>query len=215
MSYKIYIVLCALFFHSASVLADNQLQLVGQFGKKAVMLINGTQRIIEINKTSPEGVKLLGIEPDYVMVSDNGIRKKIIFATHTNSQYEERKTSKVDIWADNTGSYVIPGAINGQVVSFLVDTGATSIAMNEFVARRLNIDFRYLGTPIRATTASGVVTGYALKLASVKVGEIHLTNIEAVILEGGYPTRVLLGMSFLKHVKFERDNNLMTLEFKK
>lgn len=201
--------------YSALVAAENRLQLVGQFGNKAVLLINGTQRIISINQVSPEGIRLLSVERDYVMVSDNGNRRKVGFSSHTNTQYEERETIKVDIWADNRGSYHIPGSINGQVVNFLVDTGATSIAMNEMVARRLGIDFRYLGQPVRASTASGVATGYAIKLAAVKVGAIEINNVEAIVLEGGFPTKVLLGMSFLRHVKFERNNNLMTLEFKK
>lgn len=212
---KLFILVVLYLGLSAQVIADNRLQLVGQFGNKAVLLINGTQRIVSINQVSPEGIKLLSVERDYVMVSDNGKRRKVTFSTHTNTQYDEREVVKVDIWADQSGSYIIPGAINGLVVSFLVDTGATSIAMNEIVARRLGIDFRYQGQPIRASTASGVATGYAIKLASVKVGDIHLNNVEAIVLEGGFPTKVLLGMSFLRHVKFERNNNLMTLEFQK
>lgn len=212
---KILIVAAFCLSYSAQALAENRLQLVGQFGKKAVLLINGTQRIVSINQESPEGIRLLSVERDYVMVSDNGKTRKVTFSTHTNTQYDEREVVKVDIWADNTGSYHIPGAINGQVVNFLVDTGATSIAMNEMVARRLGIDFRYIGQPVSASTASGIAKGYAIKLASVKVGAIHLNNVEAIVLEGGFPTKVLLGMSFLRHVKFERNHNLMTLEFKK
>lgn len=212
---KIFIFVSVMLCHISLVMADNQLQLVGQFGKKAVLLINGTQRIVQINKTSPEGVKLLQVEPDYVVVSDNGKKKKVTFTTQFSTQYDQQEESKVDIWADNTGSYKIAGSINGQVVSFLVDTGATSIAMNEIVARRLGIDFRYLGRPMHATTASGIASGYSLKLASVKVGDIHLNDVDAVVLEGGFPTKVLLGMSFLKQVKFERNHNLMTLRFKK
>jgi len=210
---KLLVLLVVLSGYMSIVMADNQLQLVGQFGKKAVLLVNGTQRVIQINQVSPEGVRLLQVETDYVLVSDNGKKKKITFATHLSTQYEQKEESKVDIWADNTGSYHIAGSINGQVVNFLVDTGATSIAMNEIVARRLGIDFRYRGKPMRATTASGIASGYSLKLASVKVGEIHLNNVDAVVLEGGFPTKVLLGMSFLRQVKFERNNNLMTLRF--
>jgi aspartyl protease family protein len=197
------------------VMADNQVQLVGQFGKKAVVLINGVQRIIKINQASPEGVKLLQVEPDYIVVLDNGQKKKVTFSTQLSTQYDKQEVTKVNIWADSRGSYITAGSINGQVVQFLVDTGATSIAMNEVYARQLGIDFRYVGQPVQASTASGVARGYAIKLDSVKVGSIQLRNVEAVVLEGGFPARVLLGMSFLKHVSFERENNLMTLKYKK
>ena len=210
---KSLIILGALLCNSSIAVADNQVQLKGQFGKKAVVLINGVQRIVKINQVSPEGVKLLQVESDYIVVLDNGKKKKITFSTQLDTQYDKQEVKKVNIWADNTGSYVTAGSINGQVVNFLVDTGATSIAMNEVVARQLGIDFRYIGKPIRATTASGVARGYRVKLDSVKVGSIHLRNIDAAVIEGGYPVRVLLGMSFLKHVNFERNDNLMTLKY--
>jgi len=192
--------------------AANKLQLVGQFGNKAVMLINGKRRVLSINAVSPEGVKLIKVEPDAVVVVDNGKRLRIDFSTHMSANFVEKETTEVKIWADNSGSYHTAGAINGQIVNFLVDTGATSIAMNEYVARRLGIDFRYKGIPINAVTASGVTTAYQIQLDTVKIGEILLQNVEAAVLEGGYPTNVLLGMSFLSKVELERSQNLMILK---
>jgi len=209
------IIIVLLLCHGFIVKADNQLQLVGQFGSKAVLMINGNQRIIKINQVSSEGVKLLQVEPDYVVVLDNGQKKKVTFSTQMRTKYTKPKFSEINIWANSTGSYVTAGSINGQVVDFLVDTGATSIAMNENTAQRLGIDFRYVGKPITVTTASGVVTGYTINLNLVKVGDIQLHNVEGAVLEGGYPTEVLLGMSFLRHVSLERNNNLMTLKYKK
>jgi len=206
------LILAPLLLHSSIVLADNQLQLVGQFGKKAVLLINGVQRMMSINSVSPEGVKLIQVERDYVIVLDNGEKKTVDFSTHMSTRFDKKEMTEVKIWADQTGSYVTTGSINGQMVSFLVDTGATSIAMNEHVAKRLGIDYRYLGIPMQAVTASGFTSGYSIKLSSVKVGNIELNNVDAAVLEGGFPREVLLGMSFLKNIKLERNNNLMTLK---
>ncbi len=209
---KLAILLNVLLLLSPVAIADNQLQLVGQFGKKAVLLINGTQRMMSINSVSPEGVKLLQVERDYVVVLDNGQKKTVNFSTHMSTRFDKKEVSEVKIWADRTGSYATTGSINGQMVHFLVDTGATSIAMNEVVAKRLGIDYRYIGKPMMAATASGYTTGYSIKLDSVKVGNIQLNNVEAAVLEGTFPREVLLGMSFLKNIKLERNNNLMILK---
>jgi len=96
-------------------------------------------------------------------------------------------------------------------VNFLVDTGATNIAMNEIVAGRLGIDFRYSGTPTRVSTASGIAPAHNVTLASVRVGDIELKNIRATVLEGQYPREVLLGMSFLSRVELERKGKLTIL----
>jgi len=209
---KFILFLSIIILQSPMALADNRLQLVGQFGKKAVLLINGTQRMLSINTTSPEGVQLLRVERDYVVVLDNGQKKTVDFTTHMSTQFDKKEATEVKIWADSKGSYVTNGSINGQVVHFLVDTGATSIAMNEVTAKRLGIDYRYTGRPMQAATASGITSGYAIKLNSVKVGNIQLNNVDAAVLEGGFPREVLLGMSFLSNVKLERNNNLMILK---
>lgn len=198
---------------TGSVHADHRLELVAQFGSKAAIKVDGVQRIINLNDKSPEGVQLLQMENDYVVVLVDGKKRKIGFNTELSTQYESKTFSKVDIWPDQRGSYYTAGSINGQVVRFLVDTGATSIAMNNAVAKRLGIDYRYQGRPMHVTTASGVTTGYAIMLDTVKVGEIQLKNVEASVLEGGFPTEVLLGMSFLKHVDLERKDSLMTLRY--
>ena len=106
------------------------------------------------------------------------------------------------------------GSINGHHTVFMVDTGATSVAMNANQARRMGIDYQLIGTPIRATTASGAVDGYRVSLARVKVGEIELTNVQGVVLDGAYPLDVLLGMSWLSRVRMDERDNLLMLERK-
>ncbi|WP_410966326.1 TIGR02281 family clan AA aspartic protease, partial [Salmonella sp. SAL4449] len=87
----------------------------------------------------------------------------------------------------------------------LVDTGATSIAMNENEARRLGIDYRVDGKPMVASTASGTSRGWRVTLDRVKIGGIELLGVEAAVIEGGYPTEALLGMSFLNRVRWREE----------
>ncbi len=191
--------------------ADTAVKFIGQFGDKAVIGVDGKRRILRVGETSREGVKLLSVESDQAVILFNGKKQTLVFSQRTGSTYKARDHTEVKVSVDAYGGFRTPGSINGHLVSFLIDTGASSVAMNETVARKLGIDFRYSGTPSTVTTASGVVSAYSIKLASVKVGEIELRNIRATVLEGGYPVEVLLGMSFLSRLELERKGNLITL----
>ena len=108
----------------------------------------------------------------------------------------------------------VAGSLNSYPVQFLVDTGATSVAMNEGQARRLGIDYRVVGRPMVASTAGGNIRGWRIKLDRVKVGSIEVLGVEGVVLEGDAPTEVLLGMSFLSRVRWREENGVLLLESK-
>jgi len=107
--------------------------------------------------------------------------------------------------------YATVGSINGLPVSLIVDTGATQVAMNAAAARRLGIDYRVVGTPAAITTASRVERAWSVTLETVKVGNILLRNVQGVVLEGGQPEQVLLGMSYLGRLEISNDGQVMTL----
>ena len=115
---------------------------------------------------------------------------------------------------DRNGHYQVEGQINNQSVNFLVDTGATAVAMNANQARRLGIDYRVIGRQSGVTTASGVEHAWAVTLDTVKVGDLELHNVGAVVLEGAHPATTLLGMTFLGRLEINNDGRLMTLRKK-
>ena len=102
------------------------------------------------------------------------------------------------------------GQINGGTVQFLVDTGATSIALPSADARRLGINY-LSGQRGYTETANGKATAYKINLDSVKVGDITLYSVEAVVLEGDGLKIALLGMSFLNRTEMRRDGQTLTL----
>ncbi len=106
------------------------------------------------------------------------------------------------------GHYVTSGKINGQEVVFLVDTGATNIAIPESTARRLGLK---KGQSFLAQTANGVTKAWFTRLDSVSIGEITLTDVRASILSNAGTDEVLLGMSFLKHVELQQQGDRLTL----
>jgi len=121
---------------------------------------------------------------------------------------------EVQVWRNTSGMFTTVGSINGLHVPFLVDTGATQVAMNASQARRLGIDFHVIGKPAEVTTASGVVRAWAVTLDSVKVGDLEVRNVPAVVLEGAQPQVTLLGMSYLGRMEILHEGQLMTLRKK-
>lgn len=107
---------------------------------------------------------------------------------------------------NRAGHYVATGAINGHKVTFLLDTGATSVSVPADVAKRIGLR---RGAPLRANTANGVVTTYSTRLDEVRLGDIQLENVRADINPHMHGDDVLLGMSFLRKLEFtQRDREL-------
>ena len=107
---------------------------------------------------------------------------------------------------NRAGHYVANGAINEQPVTFLLDTGATSVSVPARIADRLGLE---RGVPLRANTANGVITTYATRLDRVRLGNIELSDVRADINPHMRSDEVLLGMSFLRQLEFtQRDREL-------
>lgn len=94
------------------------------------------------------------------------------------------------------GHFHADAMVNGVHVRFLVDTGASDVALSEADARRLGIDFSKLSFTTAYQTANGTIYAARTKLAEVNIGGIVLTNVTASISRGGLE-QSLLGMSYL------------------
>ena len=130
------------------------------------------------------------------------------------SPYKQKESATVIVSSDARGMYTTVGSINGLPVSFLIDTGATTIAMNAVQAKRLGIDFRITGQKTMVGTASGVAKAYQVTLNKVTLGAITRHNISAVVIEGGFPVQTLLGMSFLGQLDIQREGSVMRIKKK-
>lgn len=110
------------------------------------------------------------------------------------------------------GHFQASGSINGKTVKFLVDTGATTIALGRAEAERIGLDWQR-GRPGMSQTANGAVPVHGVTLASVRVGDVEIANVAAVVVPMDMPM-VLLGNSFLDRFNMRRDNDVMRLEKK-
>jgi aspartyl protease family protein len=124
------------------------------------------------------------------------------------TRYLDGGVREVVLKRSRSGHYLTGGSINGQPVVFMLDTGATGIAIPEAVARRLALQ---RGQPLRTRTANGVATAYASRLDRVSVGDIALHDVFASIVPGLDSEQVLLGMSFLKHIEFTQRGDTLIL----
>jgi aspartyl protease family protein len=123
-------------------------------------------------------------------------------ASENNPNTEEAlslNAGEVILQRNRAGHYVAAGEINDQPVTFLVDTGATQVALSSELARELGLK---LNARVTVQTANGVASGYATRLESVRLGHITLRDVAAVVTDGIEDDTVLLGMSFLQRLEF-------------
>lgn len=135
--------------------------------------------------------------------SDRWIQGQI----NPNSRPTVNAAGAVVLERNRQGHYVANGEINGRTVTFLLDTGATTVALSTRLARELDLQ---RGPEIQLETANGVAVGFKTRLNSVRLGDIVVREVNAVFSDGMMDDTVLLGMSFLKHLEFsQRENRLI------
>ena len=195
---------------SSSLLAEDQVKLIALFKDKAMVTINGKQVLLHKGKKNRYKVLLLSANSEKAVIRVDGEDRTLKLNMLISTRYNKRDQTEVTLWANNQDMFSSNGKINGKMVHFLIDTGATSIAMNETHARQLGIDYRGAQKGF-AQTASGVVNTWTVKLNTVELGDIKLRNVGAIIIQGNSSKQILLGMTFLSQVKMVRNGNKMHL----
>ncbi len=190
-----------------------QIEVLALFADTALLLIDGEQKLLKAGEQTDDGVRLIGADSNGADLAFGLQTWHLTVHQRVGARYETAKERVVTIPRDPMGHFRTTGSINGVPTAFLVDTGATTVAMNATAAQRLGINLDD-GVRQRVETASGVAETTSVMLDQVVVGDILLTNIRALILDGDYPTDVLLGMSFLQGVEISERSGLMVLKSK-
>ncbi len=194
--------------------AASQVLVVGLFPGAAVLNVDGQRKLVRVGQTGPGGVQVISADSKGAVLRVDGVERAYSLSREPSEGFAVPAKRSLRIAKGVGGHYWIAGSANGQPVQFLVDTGATSVALNEAQARSLGIDYRSVGTPLQVNTAGGVVRGWRVSLSSVKLGELEVLGVEAVVLEGGAPGEALLGMSFLSRVGWRVEQDVLVLESK-
>ncbi|MFR0693318.1 TIGR02281 family clan AA aspartic protease [Enterobacterales bacterium AE_CKDN230030158-1A_HGKHYDSX7] len=193
-----------------------QVQVVGLFPGAAVLNIDGQRKLVKVGQAGPEGVQVISADSHKAVLRVGGVEQTYeLSREYSGAGYAAPSSRReMSIARGAGGHYWVSGTINNQNAQFLVDTGATSVAMNEGQARRLGIDYRASGTPMMASTASGTAKGWRVTLNSVKLGGVEVLGVEAIVLEGDFPTDILLGMSYLNRVGWREEQGMMYIQAK-
>lgn len=207
-------ILCLLLPCAAHAQAAD-INVVGLFSGRAVVTIDGGKpRTLSAGQSTPEGVKLISADSNAAVIEYQGKRQTL--APGSGARYgggsgtNTSAGASATLTADASGHYQTLGQINGNTVQFLVDTGATSIAISSGQARQLGINY-LSGARGYTQTANGRAAAYKITLDTVKVDDIMLHAVEAVVLEGDGLKIALLGMSFLNRTDMKRDSQSLIL----
>ena len=197
----------------AAVTAQAQsVALAGMLGSKALLVVNGTAPKTVAPGETHEGVKVISTSGDQAVVEQGGKRNTLRVGeapVNMGASKGSGKGNRIVLVAGSGGHFMTAGQINGKAVQFMVDTGATSVAMGAQDAERTGINFR-AGQPVMMSTANGNVQGYRIKLDSVRVGDVEVFGVDAVVTPQPMPY-MLLGNSFLTRFQMLRENDQMTL----
>ena len=185
--------------------------IAGMLGTKALLVVDTHPPRALAAGDEFQGVKVISIDKDEATVEVLGKRRVLRLGEAPVSVGGRGGSGKrVVLMADSRGHFVNTGTINGRVMQYMVDTGASTVAIGRTDADRLGLNYQK-GQPVRMNTANGVAQGWRMKLDSVRIGDVEVFGVEAVITPQSMPY-VLLGNSFLTEFQMTRINDQMVLE---
>jgi aspartyl protease family protein len=205
--------LAALALLAACAAADGQtVSLQGMLGHQALLIVDGAAPKGVAPGDSWHGVKVLSTSGDEAIVEIGGRRQALHVgeAPASVGGHGASAGTRIVLTAGTGGHFSTQGAINGQSARMMVDTGATFVAMGVDEAQRLGVDWRR-GQQGSMNTANGVTPAWKVKLHSLRIGDVEIYDVDAVVTPQPMP-QVLLGNSFLNRFQMKRDNEQMVLE---
>ncbi len=196
-----------------AVLAQT-VSLGGLMGQKALLVIDGQTQVLAVGE-SARGVRLLRLQEGEALVESGGAQRALRVGGAPARLVGGGPASsgrEIVIPASSGGHFVTTGAINGRAVQFMVDTGATLVALSQIDAERLGVDYR-TAPRLLMHTANGSVQAHQVTLTSLRVGDVEVANVNAIVIPAAMPM-VLLGNSFLGRFQMRRENDVMRLEMR-
>lgn len=209
----------ALFLLAASALSFNAayaqpVALAGMMGSKALLVVDGSAPKAVAAGETHQGVRVVSTSGDQAVIEQSGQRRTLRVGDSPVSLGASGgsggRGTRIVLSESGGGHFMTAGQINGHAVQFMVDTGATNVAMSTLDAKRAGIAYKS-GEPVHMATANGDSTGYRIKLNSVRVADVEVFDVDAVVTTQPMPF-LLLGNSFLTRFQMKRENNLMTLD---
>jgi aspartyl protease family protein len=191
-------------------------KLAGMLGNKALLVVDGGAPKTVAPGETHQGVKVVSTAGDQAVVELSGKRHALRVGEAPVSSgagggagTQAGQGSRIVLMAGSDGHFMTSGQINGKSTQFLVDTGASVISMSAADADRMGVNYKS-GRVVELSTANGMTVGWQVNLGSVRVGDVEVFNVPAVVASRDMPF-VLLGNSFLTRFQMNRTNEEMVL----
>ncbi|MBT0960847.1 retropepsin-like aspartic protease family protein [Denitromonas iodatirespirans] len=201
-------------FLAAFILAGGaqatEVAVAGLFPGKAVLVIDGGRPMTVAVGRTIAGVKVISVQGEQVVIEVDGARETLRLGQRVVKSAASAQAPMVSLTADGRGHFVASGSINGAPMRFLVDTGASMVAIDRADAQRARIDYLKHGRPSVSMTANGMVRTWVVKLAELNLGGVTLHQVDAAVHDSELPV-ALLGMSVLNRMDMQRAGDTLTL----
>lgn len=187
--------------------------LSGILGSKALLVVDGSEPRAVAAGDTHRGVKVVSVQGDSAVLEIGGQRQSVRIGgapVSVGKAAAGGSGARIVLTADSAGHFVTQGTINSRVVQFLVDTGATTIGLSMADADRIGLPYRQ-GQVVQVGTANGVVRGWKISLSSVRLNDVEVYDIDAIVTPVALPY-VLLGNSYLTRFQMTRTNEQLVLE---
>ncbi|MEO8545706.1 MAG: TIGR02281 family clan AA aspartic protease [Burkholderiaceae bacterium] len=187
--------------------------LSGMLGNKALLVVDGGEPKSVAPGESFKGVRVISTQGNNAVLDVAGQRQTLRVGdspVSVGKPISTANSSRIVLSADAQGHFFSQGLVNSRPVQFLVDTGATTIGMSVSDADRIGLQYKQ-GQPVQVATANGVAAGWRVKLSSVRLSDVEVRDIDAVITPISMPF-VLLGNSYLTRFQMTRNNEQLVLE---
>ena len=199
---------------AAAATSAQTVSMGGSLGNNALLVIDGKARTVAVGATV-EGVRLVSVTSNDALVEVKGKRFTVHIGdaqVNLGGKASEGSGKQIVLTAQSGGHFVTSGTINGKTARFVVDTGATLVSMDQYEADRLGVDWKN-GQRGISRTANGDAPFYATTLQSVRIGDVQVYNVPAIVSPAPMPY-ILLGNSFLSRFQMKRENDVMTLDLR-
>ena len=202
----------ALALFLAATAAAQTVSMSGSLGSNALLVIDGKPRNVAVGSTV-QGVRLVSVTGGDAVVEVQRFALRLGDAqVNLGGKASEGAGKRIVLTAQGGGHFNTTGTINGKSVNFVVDTGATMVSMDQYEADRLGVDWKN-GRRGMSRTANGDTPFFLTKLASVRIGDVQVYDVDAVVLPTPMPF-ILLGNSYLTRFQMKRENDIMTLDLR-
>ena len=192
--------------------------LVGMMGQRPLLVVNGSSpRAMSVGETF-QGVRVVSVSGSGATLASAGKRYTLrvgdapvnVGQVASAGGASGPDGGRIVLPRGSGGHFYASGTVNGKSARFVVDTGATLVAMGVPDAERMGIAYRN-GRPSRSLTANGVVESWRVQLNSVRINSVEVYNVDAVVLKTSMPA-MLLGNSFLSRFRILQNGDQMVLE---